>query len=193
MGQSRVLRSWLTFSYRVVDQYAALQALHVNHTSLEQALAFVKMYSSHKEVIFGKSKVRRVQFEDLGVGHTPSPEVEESPLIRRMRQFSRNKSVSPIRFAANSDRPSSISDGNSLADRVTRLETGQDRQQQLLSGQQQLLTGLRSMSDEQQGTLKEQQGTLKEILTLLCRSVSSSSSSQERIGTKSPDQASFSL
>ncbi len=82
MGQSRVLRSWLTFSYRVVDQYAALQALHVNHTSLEQALAFVKMYSSHKEVIFGKSKVRRVQFEDLGVGHTPSLEVEESPLVR---------------------------------------------------------------------------------------------------------------
>ncbi len=76
------------------DQYAALQALHVNHTSLEQALAFVKMYSSHKEVIFGKSKVRRVKFEDLGVGHTLSLEVEESPLVRRMRQFSWNKSVS---------------------------------------------------------------------------------------------------
>lgn len=39
------------------DRYAALQALSVNHRSLEHAVAFVTLYCSHEDIVFLRSKV----------------------------------------------------------------------------------------------------------------------------------------
>ncbi len=47
-----------------LDKQAALQAFLVEHRSLEQAVSYMKMISSSKNVLFGRSKVRQVMFSD---------------------------------------------------------------------------------------------------------------------------------
>ncbi len=47
-----------------LDKHAALQAFLVEHRNLEQAVSYMRMICSSKNVLFGKNKVRQVMFSD---------------------------------------------------------------------------------------------------------------------------------
>ena len=47
-----------------LDKQAALQAFLVEHRNLEQAVSYMKMICSSKNVLFGRNKVRQVTFSD---------------------------------------------------------------------------------------------------------------------------------
>ena len=85
-----------------LDKHAALQAFLVEHRSLEQAVSYMRMICSSKNVLFGKNKVRQVMFSDS------EPTVMEGksemgsslqymtpPGIQRVARFSSNRSPSP--------------------------------------------------------------------------------------------------
>ena len=85
-----------------LDKQAALQAFLVEHRNLEQAVSYMKMISSSKNVLFGRSKVRQVMFSDREptvmegkVDMDGNPQYMTPPGIQRVARFPSNKSLSP--------------------------------------------------------------------------------------------------